>query len=112
MTRLTAVKVKNLKLPGRHGDGGGLYLNIAPGGSKSWIQRVMAEGKRGIWDLAVILVSLWLRCGISHLTTNGRSWKGITRYLPRKPTGPQAKSFPHLLRVFPRFGKRLPSCMT
>jgi integrase len=46
MTRLTAVKVKNLKLPGRYGDGDGLYLNIAPGGSKSWIQRITVEGKR------------------------------------------------------------------
>ena len=46
MTRLTAVKVKNLKLPGRYGDGDGLYLNVAPGGSKSWIQRITVEGKR------------------------------------------------------------------
>ena len=46
MTRLTAVKVKNLKLPGRYGDGNGLYPNIAPSGSKSWIQRVMIKGKR------------------------------------------------------------------
>ncbi len=46
MTRLTAVKVKNLKLPGRYGDSNGLYLNIAPSGSKSWIQRITVEGKR------------------------------------------------------------------
>lgn len=38
--------MKNLKLPGRYRDGVGLYLNIAPGGSKSWIQRITVEGKR------------------------------------------------------------------
>ena len=46
MARLTAIKVKNLKPPGRYGDGDGLYLNIAPGGSKSWMQRITIEGKR------------------------------------------------------------------
>ena len=44
--RLTAVKVKNLKDPGRYGDGDGLYLNIAPGGSKSWVQRITVNGQR------------------------------------------------------------------
>ena len=46
MARLTAVKVKNLRQPGRYGDGQGLYLNVAPGGSKSWVQRIAADGKR------------------------------------------------------------------
>ncbi len=46
MARLTAVKVKNLKLPGRYGDGDILYLNVAPGGSKSWVQRLSIDGKR------------------------------------------------------------------
>ena len=46
MARLTAVKVKNLKLPGRYGDGDSLYPNVAPGGSKSWVQRLSIDGKR------------------------------------------------------------------
>ena len=46
MARLTAVKVKNLKLPGRHGDGDSLYLNVAPGRSKSWVRRLSIDGKR------------------------------------------------------------------
>ena len=46
MAGLTAIKVKNLKLPGRYGDGNALYLNIAPGGSKSWVQRISVDGKR------------------------------------------------------------------
>ena len=38
--------VKALKEPGRYGDGGTLYLVVAPGGSKSWVQRFTVNGKR------------------------------------------------------------------
>jgi integrase len=34
--RLTALKVKALVKPGRHGDGGNLYLVVSPSGSKTW----------------------------------------------------------------------------
>jgi integrase len=43
---LTAEQVRKLDKPGRYGDGGGLYLNVAPGGSRSWIQRVRIDGRR------------------------------------------------------------------
>ena len=43
---LTAAKVKALKAPGRYGDGSGLYLNVARGGSKSWVQRIVVDGRR------------------------------------------------------------------
>ena len=46
MGKLTAAIVKALAAPGRYGDGGTLFLNIAPGGSKSWVQRVTIEGRR------------------------------------------------------------------
>ena len=54
--QLTAAKVKSLWKPGRYGDGGTLFLNIAPGGSKSWIQRLTINGRRrdiglGGWPL-------------------------------------------------------------
>lgn len=32
--------------PGRHSDGGGLYLNVKPAGSKSWLFMWVAAGKR------------------------------------------------------------------
>ncbi len=46
--RLTATKVKALKDPGRYGDGTvpGLYFVIRPGGSKSWVQRIVIDGTR------------------------------------------------------------------
>ncbi len=43
--QLTAVAVKNAK-PGRHGDGGGLYLEVKPTGRAYWIFRFMLDGKR------------------------------------------------------------------
>ena len=46
MGRLSALSVKSLSEPGQHGDGDGLYLNIAQSGSKSWIQRIVVNEKR------------------------------------------------------------------
>ena len=46
MGKLTALSAKALNTSGRHGDGDGLYLNIAPGGSKSWVQRIVVHGRR------------------------------------------------------------------
>ena len=43
---LTHAKAKALKTPGRYGDGGGLYLNVAKSGSKSWVQRIAIDGRR------------------------------------------------------------------
>ncbi len=46
MSKLTAAKVKALDSTGTYGDGEGLYLAIARGGSKSWILRATVQGKR------------------------------------------------------------------
>jgi integrase len=48
MATLTALKVSHLKAPGRYSDGGGLYLNVSPTGSKSWLFRYKRDGK-GHW---------------------------------------------------------------
>lgn len=45
MAKLTALKVKNAK-PGRHGDGGGLYLLVSQTGAKSWMLRIQTGGRR------------------------------------------------------------------
>ena len=46
MPQLTAAKVRSIKKPGRHGDGAGLYLNVTASGSKSWVQRIVIDGRR------------------------------------------------------------------
>jgi hypothetical protein len=42
--KLKALQVTKTKAPGMYGDGGGLYLQIAGGGSKSWIFRYRFKG--------------------------------------------------------------------
>ena len=44
--RLTAAMVAALNRPGLYGDGQTLYLRVAPGGSKSWVQRLTIKGWR------------------------------------------------------------------
>ncbi|MCB9947886.1 MAG: tyrosine-type recombinase/integrase [Rhodospirillaceae bacterium] len=46
MSKLTAVKVKSLREPGRYTDGGGLMLFIGTDGSRRWVLRVQSNGKR------------------------------------------------------------------
>lgn len=43
---LTARQVATLKEPGRHADGGGLYLRITPAGARSWVFMATRNGKR------------------------------------------------------------------
>src|SRR5262245_27203450 len=44
MHKLTALAVKNAG-PGRHGDGGCLWLQVGPTGTKAWLFRYMIEGR-------------------------------------------------------------------
>jgi integrase len=43
---LTARQVETAKTPGLKADGGGLYLQIAPSGAKTWIYRFQVRGRR------------------------------------------------------------------
>lgn len=44
--KLSAVRVKALKVPGKYEDGGGLRLVIGPNGGKHWVVRVTVSGRR------------------------------------------------------------------
>jgi len=44
--RLSAVRVQSARKPGYYGDGGRLYLRVAPGGAKGWIFRYGGRGRR------------------------------------------------------------------
>jgi integrase len=57
INRLSAKVVTNLKSPGYLSDGGGLYLQVSPSGSKSWIFRYTLKAKpreMGLGPLATI----------------------------------------------------------
>lgn len=43
---LNSARVAALKAPGRHADGGGLYLVVDPSGAKRWLLRVVVKGHR------------------------------------------------------------------
>ncbi|WP_148360607.1 Arm DNA-binding domain-containing protein, partial [Acidisphaera rubrifaciens] len=43
--KLTARAVATVSKPGYHGDGGGLYLQVTPAGSRSWIFRFTRHGR-------------------------------------------------------------------
>ena len=43
---LSARTVATVKKPGRYSDGGGLYLNVASTGAKSWVFMFKVAGKR------------------------------------------------------------------
>lgn len=44
--KLTAARVKSLSKTGKYADGGGLYLVVQAGGSKSWMLRTTIDSKR------------------------------------------------------------------
>jgi integrase len=46
MGKLTARQVETIKAPGRHADGGNLYLNVSPHGTKSWVFFYRFAGKQ------------------------------------------------------------------
>ncbi len=44
LNKLTSRTVETKRKPGRYGDGGGLYLQVSPTGSKAWVFRYMLAG--------------------------------------------------------------------
>jgi integrase len=44
--KLSAREVATLTIPGRHSDGGGLYLSVSPSGARSWVFMWKVAGKR------------------------------------------------------------------
>jgi hypothetical protein len=46
MNKLSALAVAKTRKPGYYGDGGGLWLQVAQSGSKSWIFRFTLAGRQ------------------------------------------------------------------
>lgn len=94
---LTARKVASLKDPGRHSDGGGLYLRITPAGSRSWVFMTAAGGRRvevGLGALTSISLS-------SARQIAGQMREAVARgHEPRSVIMPQGASAP----AVPTFG--------
>lgn len=46
LNKLTDAKARSETKPGRHSDGGGLYLDVSPAGTKSRLAMWTSQGKR------------------------------------------------------------------
>jgi len=58
--RLSALRVAKLKEAGYHGDGGGLYLQVSPAGTKSWVFRFKLNGRAremGLGSLSTVTLA-------------------------------------------------------
>lgn len=55
LNKLSARKVETLSKPGDYCDGGGLWLQISPSGSKSWLFRFTQDGKRRHFGLGSLI---------------------------------------------------------
>lgn len=61
MGKLTAFAVNAARLPGRYGDGDGLFLMVGRSGSKSWVVRIQKDGRRrdiGVGSAAKVSLKL------------------------------------------------------
>jgi len=71
--QLTEAKIRTLTKIGLHHDGAGLYLQIRPGGARSWIYRYRLNGRtrdQGLGALAdVSLVKVLARRTQRHLAS-------------------------------------------
>lgn len=86
MGKLTAVRIKGLTEPGRYSDGNTLFLRIAPGGSKQWVQRIVIDGKRrdmglGSWPVISLAEARRKAMDNRRLVANG----GDPRAEKRRP---------------------------
>lgn len=60
MKRLKANQIAKTNQPGRYRVADTLYLRVAPGGSKQWVQRLLIDGKRrdiGLGSVDVVSVT-------------------------------------------------------
>jgi integrase len=58
MGKLNPQAVTRATKPGMYGDGGGLYLQVGPGGAKSWIYRFTLNGKQRYFGLGSAAIPL------------------------------------------------------
>jgi hypothetical protein len=100
MGKLTAKMVGQISDPGRYGDGAGLYLIVAPTGTKSWVQRVRIDGKatdKGLGGIAKVTLSTARKTAEANRTSLKRGHNPFTKTSPAVAivdTPAEAKTIP------------------
>ena len=104
--KLSDVAARSDRLkPGRHSDGGGLYLNVSPSGSKTWLFMWARDGKRremGLGSYPVVSLATpgqrRASTGLLSLTA-ATPWRKRTgrpnRHLANAPTCTSSPSSPN-----------------
>ncbi len=67
--RLTVLKVKTVKEPGRYGDGNGLYLMVTKSGAKHWVLRTFIQGRRrdmGLGGARLVSLAMARQAAVEH----------------------------------------------
>ncbi|WP_366512916.1 Arm DNA-binding domain-containing protein [Sphingomonas telluris] len=94
MGKLNPIQVKSLTAPGRYMDGDGLMLEVKPSGSKSWVVRLQAGGKRRDYGLGS-----FKDIGLSEARDLARDYRKKLRLgLDPLPRGAPLAGRPPLLR--------------
>ncbi|MAS42727.1 MAG: integrase [Rhodobacteraceae bacterium] len=102
--RLHPKSLTTLEKRGLHGDGGGLYLRVGPTGARSWILRIVVQGRRRDLGLGALeLVSL------KEAREKAQQWRKVARegrdpaqvfaVLPPVPTFAEAARTVHASHV-------------
>lgn len=105
---LTALQVKTLKAPGRHGDGRNLYLNVTRTGARSWVFLYVRDGKQREMGLgSAVTVTLQEARAKAQEASRLLAQGGLTRWQHGKPVWrPGAVRKPHsanaVMRCWPR----------
>ena len=101
MANLTKKQVSDLSKPGRYGDGNGLYLVIAPGGSKNWVQRVRMNGKRtdkGLGGVGKVSLAEARKVATANLAA---IQSGHNVFAKNGPTAIETPASVHIMPTFP-----------
>jgi hypothetical protein len=63
VNKLSARTVQTLATPGRHSDGGGLYLSVSEKGARSWVFMWKFGNRRREMGLGPLVTCLWPKHG-------------------------------------------------
>ena len=97
MGKLTAKEVSAISEPGRYADGNGLYLVVAPGGSKNWIQRVRIGGKRtdrGLGGVGKVSLGSARKTATANLAAIQRGDNPFSKHHAPTPAVPEPLDIP------------------